>query len=66
MNENFKGVWMEDNTKFKVCKSVHYHTIQINSPNRYNDFSSLLLDVNLQLNIFAGVLTPSSGAQQLQ
>jgi hypothetical protein len=29
--------------KFKVCKSVHHHTIQINQPNRCNNISSLLL-----------------------
>ena len=28
---------------FKVCKSVHHHTIQINQPTRCNDISSLLL-----------------------
>jgi hypothetical protein len=30
--------------KFKVCRSVHYHTFQINQPTRCNNFSSLLLD----------------------
>jgi hypothetical protein len=31
--------------KFKVWKSVHHHTVQINQPNRCINFSSLLLDV---------------------
>jgi hypothetical protein len=39
--------------------------IQINQPTRYNNFSSLLLDVYLQLNTFRAFLHPSSGAQQL-
>jgi hypothetical protein len=51
---------------FKVCKPVHYHTIQINQPTRCKDFSSLLLDVYLQLNMFRASSCPSSGAQQLQ
>jgi len=28
---------------FKVCKSVHHHTFQINQPTRCNNLSSLLL-----------------------
>jgi hypothetical protein len=28
---------------FKVCKSVHHRSIQINLPTRRNNFSSLLL-----------------------
>jgi hypothetical protein len=51
---------------FKVCKSVHHHTIQINQPTRCNNFSNLLLDVSLQLYIFRASSRPSSGAQQLQ
>jgi len=31
--------------KFKVCKSVHHRSFQINQPTRCNNFSSLLLDV---------------------
>ena len=53
-------------TQFKVCKSVHHHTIQINQPTRCNNFSSLLLDVYLKLNMFLASSRPSSGAQQLQ
>jgi hypothetical protein len=41
-------------------------SIQINQPTRYNNFSSLLLDVYLQLNMFRASLRPSSGAQQLR
>ena len=51
---------------FKVWKSVHHHTIQINQPTRCNNFSSLLLDVYVQLNMFRASLHPSSGAQQMQ
>jgi hypothetical protein len=42
----------EQPTKLKVCKSVHHHTIQINQPIRCKNFSSLLLDVYVQLNMF--------------
>ena len=52
--------------KFKVCKSVHHHTFQINQPTRCNNFSSLLLDVYVQLNMFRASSRLSSGAQQLQ
>jgi len=52
--------------EFKVCKSVHHHTVQINQPTRGNIFSSLLLDVYLRLNMFRASSRPSSGAQQLQ
>ena len=52
--------------KFRVCKSVHHHTIQINQPTRCNNFSSSLLDIYLQLNMFRASARPSSGAQQLQ
>jgi hypothetical protein len=51
---------------FKICKSVHHHTIQINQPTRCNRFSGLLLDVYLQLNKIRTSSRPSSGAQQLQ
>ena len=54
------------NLKFKVCKSVHYYTIQINQPTRCNNFSSLLLDVYVRLNMFRVSSRPSSGAEQLQ
>jgi hypothetical protein len=52
--------------KFKVCKSVHHCSIQINQPTRCNNFSSLLLDVYIQLSMFWASSRPSSGAQQLQ
>ena len=41
-------------------------TFQINQPTRCNNFSSLLLDVYVQLNMFRASSRPSSGAQQLQ
>jgi hypothetical protein len=47
---------------FKVRKSVHHHTIQINQPTRCNSFTSLLLDVCVWLNMFRAPLRPSSGA----
>jgi hypothetical protein len=50
----------------KVCKSVHHHTIQINHQTRCNNFSSLLLNIYVQLNMFRASSRPSSGAQQLQ
>jgi len=40
--------------------------IQINQPTRCNNFSSLLLDVYVQLNMFRVSSHPPSGAQQLQ
>jgi hypothetical protein len=45
---------------------VHYHTFQTNQPTRCKNFSSLLLDVYVQLNMFRASSCPSSGAQQLQ
>ena len=39
---------------------------QINRSTRCNNFSSLLLDIYVQLNIFRASSRPSSGAQQLQ
>ena len=48
-----------DAHNFKVCKSVHHHTFQINQPTRCNNFSSLLLDVYLQLNILQASSRPS-------
>jgi hypothetical protein len=43
--------------EFKVCKSMHHHTIQINQPTRCSNLSSLLLDIYVQLNV-SGILTP--------
>ena len=51
---------------FKVCQSMHHHTIKVNQPTRCNNFSSLLFDVYVQLNMFRASSRPSSGAQQLQ
>jgi len=42
---------------------VHHRTIQINQPTRCNNFSSLLLNVYAQLNMFRAFSRPSSGAQ---
>ena len=52
--------------KFKVCKSVRHHAIQINQPTRCNNFPCLLLDVYVRLNMFRASSRTSSGAQQLQ
>jgi len=41
-------------------------TIQINQPTRCNNFSNVLLDIYLQLNMFRASSHASSGAQQLQ
>jgi hypothetical protein len=48
--------------KFTVCQSVYQHTIQINQPTRCNDFSSLLLEIYVQLNMFRSSSRPSSEA----
>jgi len=45
---------------------VRYHTIQINQPTRCKNFSSLLLDVYVQLNMFRASSRPSLGTQKLQ
>jgi hypothetical protein len=47
-------------TKFSII------AIQIHQPTRCNNFSSLLLDVYVQLNMFQAFSRPSSGAQQMQ
>jgi hypothetical protein len=47
-----------------VCDK--YLMTQINQPTRCKSFSSLLLDVYVQLNMFRASSCPSSGAQQLQ
>jgi hypothetical protein len=49
-----------------ASQSVRHHTIEINQPTRCNNFSSLLLDVYVQPNMFRASSRPSSGAQQLQ
>jgi hypothetical protein len=40
--------------------------IQINQPTKFNNFSNLLFEVYLQLNMFRASSRPSSGAQRLQ
>jgi len=59
---------LQANTKFdfKFCKSVHHHTTQINQPFKCNNYSSLLLNVYVRLNMFRASSRPSSGTQQLQ
>jgi hypothetical protein len=52
--------------EFKVCNSVHHRSIQINQTTICNNFSSLLLDVYVQLNMLRASSRPSSGAYQLQ
>jgi hypothetical protein len=54
------------NVKFKVCKSVHHRTIQINHQPDATVFSVYYPDVCLQLNMFRAFSRPSSGAQWLQ
>jgi len=44
-------------------KSETRKVVQINQPTRCNNFSSLLLDVYVQLNMFQASSSPSSGAQ---
>jgi len=50
----------------EVCKynfeNFKLNSIQINQPSRCNSFTSLLLDVYVQLNLFRAPLRPSSGA----
>jgi hypothetical protein len=48
-----------------VARPVLYTPLYQSPPN-YNNFSSLLLDVYVQLNMFWASSRPSSGAQQLQ
>jgi hypothetical protein len=63
------GVDSEDALYFvtevvKCCKLSH--SIQINQPPTCNKFSSLLLEVYVQLNMFRASSRPSLGSQQLQ
>ena len=48
--------------KFKVCKSVHHHTIQINHQLDSTICPVYYPDVYLQLNMFLAFPRPSSGA----
>jgi hypothetical protein len=47
---------------FDIHTSMHHHTIKINQPTRCNNFTSLLLDIYVWLNMFQVPLCPSSGA----
>ena len=53
-------------THFNLQIPYQYGAIQIYQPTRCNNFSSLLLDVYVQLNMFRASSRPSSGAQRLQ
>jgi hypothetical protein len=46
------------NVKFKVCKSVHHRTIQINHQPNATVFSVYFPDVSLQLNKFRAFSPP--------
>jgi hypothetical protein len=48
---------------FKVCKSLHYHTIQINCQLDATISPVYYPDVYLQLSLFWASSRPSSGAQ---
>jgi hypothetical protein len=54
------------NVKFKVCKSVHHRTIQINHQPDATIFLVYYPDVCSKLNMFRAFSRPSSGAQWLQ
>jgi hypothetical protein len=56
----------KNNVVLTIDNSTFSTAIQINRPTRRNKFSSLLLDVYVQLNMFRVSSRPSSGAQQLQ
>jgi hypothetical protein len=59
----------DDDDDAEVYQQPNIKTIfQINQPTRFNNFSSLLLDVfsYVQLKMFRASLRPSLGAQQLQ
>ena len=49
-------------SEFKFCKPVHHHTFQMIQPTRCNNFSSLLLEVYVQLDMFRASSRPSSEA----
>jgi hypothetical protein len=53
------------NMSIKIVNKC-YWSIQINQLTRCNNFSSLLLEVYVQLNMFRASWRPLSGAQQLQ
>ena len=54
----------ETSVVFDVHKSLHHHTIQTIQPTRCNNFTSLLLDVYVWLNMFRASPRPSSGANR--
>jgi len=62
----FDSYELEINIETFNADKTWYVPIQINQPTRCNNFSSLLLDIYVQLNMFRASSRPSSGAQQLQ
>jgi hypothetical protein len=66
--QNDRAATQNKFVKFKVLMVVKIHivAIQINQPTRCNSFSSLLLDVYVQLNMFCASSRPPSGAVQPQ
>jgi len=56
-NFNFKSTFSKWNN-FKVCKSVHHHTIPINQPTRSNNFP--MKDLEYSVNNTAVLLTEYS------
>jgi hypothetical protein len=52
--------------KFKVCKSVHHHTIQIKHQLDATVSPVYYPDVYLQLNLFRASSRPSSGDQKVK
>jgi hypothetical protein len=56
----------ENDVHAKAAKKIQGDPIQINQPTTCSNFSSLLLDVYVQLNMLQASSRPSSGAQQLQ
>jgi hypothetical protein len=60
------GVRERFNQVMQFTLTERVRSFQINQPTRCKNFSSLLLDVYVQLNMFRASSRLSSGAQQLQ
>jgi hypothetical protein len=58
-----KEICVQYYRSFKVCKSVHHHTIQINHQPDATISPVYYLDIYLQLDMFRATSRPSSGAQ---
>jgi hypothetical protein len=64
---NVEEMWnAQERDEFKVCKSVHHHTIQINHRLDATILPVYYIDIYLQINMFRASPRLSSGAQQLQ